>query len=81
MRWQLLETLNGAWFLPYIVAQVLGGFIGGLVVWLAYLPHWNITEDKGAILGTFATGPAVRNYPANVLTEIIGTFVLVFLAY
>ena len=64
--------------LPYIVAQVLGGFIGGLVVWLAYLPHWNITEDKGAILGTFATGPAVRNYPANVLTEIIGTFVLVF---
>ncbi len=51
-----------------------------LVVWLAYLPHWNITEDKGAILGTFATGPAVRNYPANVLTEIIGTFVLV-LAY
>ena len=36
--------------LPYIVAQVPGGFIGGLVVWLAYLPHWNITEDKGAIL-------------------------------
>ncbi|EHL2455892.1 glycerol uptake facilitator protein [Enterococcus sp. DIV0609] len=73
-------TGNFEWgmVLPYIVAQVLGGFIGGLVVWLAYLPHWNITEDKGAILGTFATGPAVRNYPANVLTEIIGTFVLVF---
>lgn len=72
-------TGNFEWgmVLPYIVAQVLGGFIGGLVVWLAYLPHWNITEDKGAILGTFATGPAVRNYPANVLTEIIGTFVLV----
>ena len=45
-------TGNFEWgmVLPYIVAQVLGGFIGGLVVWLAYLPHWNITEDKGAIL-------------------------------
>lgn len=41
------------------------------------MPHWNATKDESAILGTFATGPAIRNYPANVITELIGTFVLV----
>lgn len=73
-------TGNFEWglVLPYILAQLLGAFVGAIVVWLAYLPHWNVTEDKGAILGTFATGPAIRNYPANALTEMIGTFVLVF---
>jgi glycerol uptake facilitator protein len=64
--------------IPYIIAQVIGAFVGAIVVWLAYLPHWNATKDQGAILGTFATGPAIRNYPANALTEMIGTFVLVF---
>ena len=62
---------------PFIIAQVLGAVVGAFLVWLAYLPHWNQTEDQGAVLGTFATGPAIRNYPANMITEIIGTFVLV----
>lgn len=62
---------------PFIIAQVLGGVVGAIVVWLAYLPLWDETEDQGAILGTFATGPAVRNLPANTMTEAIGTFVLV----
>ncbi|MGK0551468.1 MIP/aquaporin family protein [Enterococcus faecalis] len=64
--------------LPYMVAQLIGAIVGALLVWLAYLPHWEQTGHPAAILGTFATGPAIRNYPANVLTEIIGTFVLVF---
>ena len=62
----------------YIAAQVLGAFLGAALVWLAYLPHWAITTDPGAKLGVFATGPAVRNPVANVITEIIGTAVLVF---
>jgi len=61
----------------YIIAQMIGGFLGGVIVWLAYLPHWEVTEDKGLKLAVFCTGPAIRNYPLNVLCEIIGTFVLV----
>lgn len=62
----------------YIFAQFIGAFLGALLVWLAYLPHWAVTEDKGLKLGVFATAPAIRHFPANLLTEIIGTFVLVF---
>ncbi|MBL1230646.1 aquaporin family protein [Enterococcus sp. BWB1-3] len=63
--------------IPFAIAQVAGALIGAILVWLAYLPHWEETEDKGAVLGTFATGPAIRNYPANVVTEAIGTIVLI----
>jgi glycerol uptake facilitator protein len=63
--------------LPFIIAQLLGAIVGAILVWLAYLPHWDETTDKGAILGTFATGPAIRNATANFITEVIGTFVLV----
>ena len=61
----------------YVAAQVAGGFLGAIVVWLAYLPHWAATSDGGAKLAVFCTGPAIRNTRANVITEIIGTFVLV----
>ena len=61
----------------YIVAQVAGGFLGAIVVWLAYLPHWAATTDGPAKLAVFATAPAIRNPKANVITEIIGTFMLV----
>jgi glycerol uptake facilitator protein len=61
----------------YVTAQMIGAFLGGVVVWLAYLPHWKETEDMGAKLAVFCTGPAIRNHPMNLLTEIIGTFVLV----
>jgi glycerol uptake facilitator protein len=61
----------------YIVAQVAGGFLGAVIVWLAYLPHWAATPDPEAKLAVFCTGPAIRNPRANVITEIIGTFVLV----
>lgn len=63
---------------PYIIAQVLGGIAGAIIVWIQYLPHWKETEDQAAILGTFATGPAIRSYGANFVSEIIGTIVLVF---
>ena len=62
----------------YIIAQFLGAFVGGVIVWLAYLAHWGETEDAGLKLGVFCTAPAIYNTPANVITEIIGTFVLVF---
>jgi glycerol uptake facilitator len=62
----------------YIIAQFLGAFVGGVIVWLAYLAHWPETEDEGLKLGVFCTAPAIYNTPANVITEIVGTFVLVF---
>jgi len=61
---------------PYIVAQMIGAFLGAVIVYITYLPHWAATEDKGAKLAVFSTGPAIPNTPANLLTEIIGTFVL-----
>ncbi|GIO02629.1 MIP/aquaporin family protein [Brevibacillus laterosporus] len=62
----------------YIVAQMIGAFLGAVIVWLHYLPHWKQTEDKGAKLAVFATDPAIPNTLGNLLSEIIGTFILVF---
>jgi glycerol uptake facilitator protein len=62
----------------YIVAQLVGGFIGAVLVWLMYLPHWKVTADPASKLGVFATGPAIRNPGANFIGEVIGTAVLVF---
>jgi glycerol uptake facilitator protein len=64
-------------FVPYLIAQVLGGVVGGMLVWLHFLPHWTITADPGLKLACFSTGPAIRDTPANLISEIIGTFVLV----
>lgn len=61
----------------YIGAQVAGGFLGATLVWLAYLPHWALTKDAGAKLSVFCTVPAVRLAASNLITEVIGTFVLV----
>lgn len=62
----------------YVVAQLLGAAFGALLVYLAYLPHWAGTDDPGLKLAVFSTGPAVRSYPQNFVTEVIGTFMLVF---
>lgn len=59
-------------------AEVAGAFVGAVVVWLHYLPHWAETSDPGVKLAVFATGPAIRNHPANLLSEAVATFVLVF---
>jgi glycerol uptake facilitator protein len=62
---------------PYVLAQLLGGFAGAILVWLHFLPHWRDTEDTGLKLACFCTAPAIRRFGANLLSEIIGTLVLV----
>jgi glycerol uptake facilitator protein len=68
---------NFSKFVPYLAAQMLGAFVGAIVVWIHYLPHWRETADAGLKLACFATGPAIRNVAANLISEIIGTFFLV----
>ena len=63
--------------LPYILAQIIGGFVGGVLVWLAYLPHWAATPDPGAKLAVFSTNPAIRAPAPNFISEAIGSFALV----
>jgi glycerol uptake facilitator protein len=62
----------------YLAGEFVGAFIGATLVWLAYLDHWRETEDPGLKLACYCTAPAIRNPVANLVTEIIGTFVLVF---
>ena len=69
LSWGLVPT--------YIGAQLLGAFLGATIVWLAYLPHWRDTSDPVAKLAVFCTGPAIRNPVSNMITEVIGTAVLV----
>jgi glycerol uptake facilitator protein len=64
----------------YIGGQLLGAMLGATLVWLHYLPHWSITEDTSGKRACFCTAPAIRHRPANVVSEIIGTFVLVLVA-
>lgn len=63
--------------IPYIVSQLLGGYLGGLAVYAFYKDHFDLTEDKATKLGVFATIPAVKNASRNFLSEAIGTFVLI----
>jgi glycerol uptake facilitator protein len=63
---------------PYLTAQILGAVAGAALVWLHYLPHGKETEDTGNKLACFCTAPAIRNTLANLFSEIVGTFVLVF---
>lgn len=68
--WALVST--------YILAQLLGAMVGALIVWITYSQHFNATEDAGSKLAVFSTGPAIRNSLSNLITEAVGTFVLVF---
>ncbi|GAA4412672.1 MIP/aquaporin family protein [Nibrella viscosa] len=61
----------------YIPAQFIGAFLGAIMVWLHYLPHWATTSDAGLKLGVFATGPAMRTTSGNFISEVIGTLVLI----
>lgn len=77
----LFKTLAGVYdfslAITLMIAQLAGAFCGAVIVYLIYLPHWELTEDKGAKLGIFSTGPAVRNIPANFMTEFIATLFLI----
>jgi glycerol uptake facilitator protein len=67
--------------IPYIVAQIIGSVIGAILVWVVYKDHFNTTTDPDAQLGVFSTSPAIRNTLFNLLSEVIGTFVLVFVLF
>jgi glycerol uptake facilitator protein len=61
----------------YMVAQFCGAFVGAVLVWLHYLPHWIRTPDAAAKLSAFCTAPAIRSTPHNVFSEVLGTMILV----
>lgn len=65
----------------YITAQIIGAFLGSFLVWLFYKDHYKITQDKNLILATFCTAPAIRNFKSNLISEIIGSFVLIFCVF
>ena len=65
--------------LQTMMAQVLGAFVGACIVWLHYLPHFAATDDPSGKLAIFCTGPAIKHFPGNLISEIVGTVVLVFM--
>ncbi len=64
--------------LGYVLSQIAGAFCGAFIVWIFYIPLWSRTDDQAAKLGSFATIPAVRSYIHNIISEIVGTAVLIF---
>src|SRR5260370_20369179 len=64
---------------PYIAAQMLGAIVGATLVWVHFLPHWKETADPSLKLAVFCAAPVIRSAVANLISEIIGTFVLVFI--
>jgi glycerol uptake facilitator protein len=64
--------------LVYLAGEFVGAFLGAVLAWAAYRNHFDATDDPSLQLAVFSTGPAIRNYTWNLVTEIIGTFVLVF---
>jgi len=78
-----VALLSGNWSNVglFWIAQILGAFAGAILVWLTYLPHWKVTPDSRAKLAVFCTAPAIRNLPANLLTETIATTCLVVVGF
>ena len=72
----LAHTFPWAYVPAYIIAQLAGGFLGAVLVYVFYKDHYDATEDPDVKLGTFCTMPAIRNIPRNLICEVIGTFVL-----
>jgi glycerol uptake facilitator protein len=73
-----IGDIDTATALSYMAAQMLGAMIGALLVWLIYKDHFDRTDDAGAKQAVFCTAPAIRNLPLNFISEVIGTFVLIF---
>jgi glycerol uptake facilitator protein len=75
-----VKTGDFSKFLPFLAAQMAGAILGAALVWLSYYPHWRETPDADTKAACFFTSPAIRHYPANLLSEIVGTFILVLVA-
>jgi glycerol uptake facilitator protein len=77
-----VSIVSGDWsqFGSYVLGQLLGAMLGAVLVWLHYLKHWEHTADQASKRACFCTAPAIRHVPANLLSEAIGAFVLVFVA-
>ncbi|WP_320113585.1 MIP/aquaporin family protein [Draconibacterium orientale] len=65
----------------YIAGEIIGAMLGAVLVWFTYRDHFKANTDKDGYLGVFATSPAIRNYKNNFITELIGTFVLIFVIF
>jgi len=76
-KYLLHDTYTFTQMLATIGAEVCGAFAGAVFVWLIYLPHWAVTQSADDKLAVFCTTPAIRNYPANLLTEILCSAILV----
>lgn len=72
-----VATNDFSHMVPYITAQLIGAFLGAILVWLHYLPHWAATPDPADKLACFATGPAIRKPGSNFLSEAMATLVLI----
>lgn len=72
------NDFDSSMLITYLLAQFGGALTGGVIVWLAYKQHFDDTRDSDSKLAVFCTAPAIRNTGYNMITEIIGTFVLVF---
>jgi glycerol uptake facilitator protein len=75
------NEIDAALFGTYIAGEMIGAMIGAFLVFLHYYPHWAVTEDPGLKLAVFSTGPAIRNTVWNFWSEVVGTFVLVFVIF
>jgi glycerol uptake facilitator protein len=75
------KSIDVALFGTYIVGEMVGAMLGAFLVFIHYYPHWAETEDPGLKLAVFSTGPAIRNTTFNFISEVIGTFVLVFVIF
>lgn len=71
-------SISGKTAVMYIIAQLIGAFCGAILVYLTYKRHYDETDNPGLILATFSTAPAIRDFKWNLVTEIVGTAVLVF---
>lgn len=77
----LVGKFSWAKVASYIAAQLIGAMIGSFLVWVVYIDHFRHTEDPDTLLAVFSTSPAIKNLLFNLLSEIVGTFVLVFVIF
>ena len=77
----VLGMLPWTSFIPYVIAEFLGALVGALICYVMYKDHFTATEEEGLKRACFCTEPAIRNYPINLVNEIVGTFVLVFVIF